>query len=175
MYIPPTPHLPVPSAWQYVLDVLDSIPPGEPLLLLGDLNAHLGGDELRRSPCPLHGTPRCQLPRAICSRGRMVQASLKQRSLHILNGCCEAQAHTCTSMQRGGLTARSAVDIMAVNNAALKLVRKFAIEDRPPRPTSKNYHSHLLLCTRVRPLQPTSSPQLTASRYKWVDGSEQAW
>ena len=45
MYIPPTPHLPVHDAWQHVLDVLDSIPPSEPLLLLGDLNTHFGGDE----------------------------------------------------------------------------------------------------------------------------------
>ena len=44
-YIPPTPHLPVRDAWQLVLDVLDTIPPNEPLLLLGDLNAHFGGDE----------------------------------------------------------------------------------------------------------------------------------
>ena len=47
MYIPPTPHQPVRDAWQHVLDVLDTIPPSEPLLLLGDLNAHLGGNEWR--------------------------------------------------------------------------------------------------------------------------------
>ena len=47
MYIPPTPHLPVRDAWQHVLDVLDSISPNEPLLLLGDLNAHFGGDKWR--------------------------------------------------------------------------------------------------------------------------------
>ena len=46
-YIPPTPHLPVHDAWQHMLDVLDSILLNEPLLLLGDLNAHFGGDEWR--------------------------------------------------------------------------------------------------------------------------------
>ena len=54
-YIPPTPHLPVHDAWQHVLDVLDSISPGEPLLLLGDLNAHFGGDVWKQPSCPLHG------------------------------------------------------------------------------------------------------------------------
>ena len=44
-YIPPTQHLPVRNAWQHVLDVLDSIPPNEPPLLLGELNAYFGGDE----------------------------------------------------------------------------------------------------------------------------------
>ena len=43
-YIPPSPHLPVRDAWQHVLDTLDSISPSEPLHLLGDLNAHFGGD-----------------------------------------------------------------------------------------------------------------------------------
>ena len=43
-YILPTPHQPVRDAWQHVFDVLNTILPSEPLLLLGDLNAHLGGD-----------------------------------------------------------------------------------------------------------------------------------
>ena len=34
--------------------------------------------------------------------------------------------------QRGGLTAHSAVDIMATNDAALKLIRSFLVEDHPP-------------------------------------------
>ena len=77
MYIPPTPHLPEHDAWQHVLDVLDSILPSEPLLLLVDLNAHFGGDKWRQSPCPLHGKLRCQLPGGTCSRGHLVQASIR--------------------------------------------------------------------------------------------------
>ena len=68
-YIPPTPHLPVRDAWQHVLDVLDSISPNEALLLLGDLNAHFGGEEWQHSTCPLHGKQRFQLPGRTCSRG----------------------------------------------------------------------------------------------------------
>ena len=68
-YIPPTLHLPMRDAWQHVLDVLDSILSSEPLLLLRNLDAHIGGDEWRQSPCPLHGKPSCQLPGGTCSRG----------------------------------------------------------------------------------------------------------
>ena len=50
------------EAWATVLHKLDSQPTTEPVILVGDFNAHLGGLQgLIDTPCPLHGEQRKQL------------------------------------------------------------------------------------------------------------------
>ena len=47
------------EAWAIVLHKLDSLPTMEPIILVGDFNAHLGGLQgLTDTPCPLHGEER---------------------------------------------------------------------------------------------------------------------
>ena len=81
-----------------MLELVDGLPPEEPLLLLGDLNAHIGSmPEFLACQCPLHGEPNLPLDGCTCSRGRMVLRSVLSRGLRVLNGCKHLQRHTCTT------------------------------------------------------------------------------
>ena len=142
VYIPPRCNKPDHLVWGYLLQLLDSIPVNEPVVLVGDFNAHLGSSS---APCPLHGETRAPLLGGTCGRGRLLQVTLDARDMHVLNGCAHVQPYTCTTLQRGGTVVRSTVDYLIVNSAALSYVHSIAIQDHPPRRTSKNYHAHLVM------------------------------
>ena len=58
-YLPPNCPISDSEAWAAVLDQLDDLPTMEPVILVGDLNAHLGAHQgLVDTPCPLHGEQR---------------------------------------------------------------------------------------------------------------------
>ena len=78
---------------------------------------------------------------------------LQVRNLHVLNGCTHMQLHTCHMCTSHVQPAKSMVDCLVVNNAALPTVMRAVIEDCPFQPTCKNYHSHLMLHFNCRPLQ----------------------
>ena len=176
IYIPPKLATPEYEAWDKILQVLDQIPPNEPCILVGDLNCHIAAlDGFMRTACPLHGCQRSALAGKACSRGRMVLSTLLDRDLHILNGCPRLQPHTCTTVQRGGATVRTTVDMMVTNSAALQHIAGVAIEDRPIRRTSKNYHSHLLVKLAFSPVTQAHADSSSAPRFKWVPDSIDAW
>ena len=156
---------------------VDTVPPSEPMYLLRDFNAHvLGALSLSTSICPCHGHP---LHAAVtggtsCGRGRQMWALLQMHNLHMLNGCAHMQLHTCRTCTARVHPTKSTVDYIVVNDAALPTVVIAVIVDRPFRPTSKNYHSHLMLHLNRAPLQ-AGQPQTTCTTVRWVPGSEQLW
>ena len=142
VYITPKCNKPDYLVWGYLLQLLDSIPVNEPVALVGDFNAHLGSSS---EPCPLHGEARAPLLGGTCRRGRLLQATMKARDMHVLNRCASVQPYTCTTLQWGGTVSRSMVDYFIVNSAALGYLHSIDIQDHPPWWTSKNYHAHLLM------------------------------
>ena len=55
-YLPPNCPCIDSEAWAAVLHQLDNLPTTEPVILVGNFNAHLGGFQgLANAPCPLHG------------------------------------------------------------------------------------------------------------------------
>ena len=84
VYLPPT--LPnYTSTWLEVMALLDRLPASDPLLLLGDFNAHIALP--LGTTCPLHGCAAPTLSTASCPRGKLILASIQDRQLAILNGC----------------------------------------------------------------------------------------
>ena len=69
---------------------------------------------------------------------------------------------------------KSTVGYVVVNDAALPMVARAVIVDRPFRPTSKNYHSHLMLHLNRAPLQ-AGQPQPTCTTVRWMPSSEPLW
>ena len=58
-YLPPNCLISDSEAWAAVLHQLDDLLTTEPVILVGNLNAHLGGLQgLADTPCPLHGEQR---------------------------------------------------------------------------------------------------------------------
>ena len=54
-YLPPICPCTDSEAWDAVLYQLDDLPTTEPVILVGNFNAHLGGLQgLADTPCPLH-------------------------------------------------------------------------------------------------------------------------
>ena len=102
-----------------MLKVVDNLPPAEPLILVGNMNAHVAGEPLCSSVCPLHGEDRHTLPGGTCGRGRLVAKTLAQCGLQLLNGYQQLHAHTCTRVQWGGMNTHFAVDLMGLNQPAL--------------------------------------------------------
>ena len=101
-------------------------------------------------------------------------ALLQMRSLHVLKHCANMQLHTCDTCTACVHPTKSTVDYIVVNDAALLKLARADIVDRPFRPTSKNYHSHLMLHLNRAPLQ-AGQPQTTCTTVHWVPGSEQLW
>ena len=99
-------------------------------------------------------------------------ALLQMRNLHVLNGCAHMQLHKCHTCTACVHPTKSTVDYIVVNDAALPMVARAIIVDRPFQPTSKNYHSHLMLHLNCAPLQ-AGQPQTTCTTVLWVLGSEQ--
>ena len=128
--------------WGYLLQLLDSIPVNEAVVLVGDLNAHMDNSS---EPCPLHGEARASPLRGTCGWRQLLQVTMRARNMHVLNGCARAQPYTCTTLQHGGTVTRSTVDYLIVNNVALSYVHSIDIQDHPPWRTSKNYHAHLIM------------------------------
>ena len=93
VYIPPKCNKPDHLVWGFLLQLLDSIPVNEPVALVGDLNAHLGN---MPEPCLIHGEARAPLLGGTCGWGRMLQATMRARNMHLLNGCTSVQSYTCT-------------------------------------------------------------------------------
>ena len=141
-YILPKCNKPDHLVWGYLLQLLDSIPVNEPVAWVGDLSPHMDNS---LEPCPLHGEAHASPLRGSCGRGQLLQATMRERDMHVLNGCARAQSYTCTTLQHGGTVTRSMVDYLIVNNAALSYVHSIDIQDHPPWWTSKNYHAHLIL------------------------------
>ena len=107
VYLPP--NLPnYTSTWLEVMALLDRLPASDPLLLLGDFNAHivlpLG------ATCPLHGCAAPALSIASCPRGKLILASIQDHQLAILNGCLRQQTHNFT-----GPVGHSTVDYIITN------------------------------------------------------------
>ena len=67
--------------WNHVLEVVDSLLPVKPLIVVGDMNVHIAGELLRSSVCPLHGEERHTLPDGTCIRGHLVAKTLAQYGL----------------------------------------------------------------------------------------------
>ena len=58
-YLPPNCPCTDSEAWAAVLHKLDNLPTMEPVILVGDFNAHLGGHQGQAdTPCPLYGEQR---------------------------------------------------------------------------------------------------------------------
>ena len=72
-HLPPNCPISDSEAWTAVLDQLDNLPTTEPVIMVGDFNAQLGGHRgLVDTPCLLHGEHRQQLQGQVNSRGRML-------------------------------------------------------------------------------------------------------
>ena len=84
VYIPPKCNKPDHLVWSYLLLLLYSIPVNEPVALVGDLNAHMDNSS---EPCPLHGEARASLLRGTCGWGRLLQATMRARDMHVLKRC----------------------------------------------------------------------------------------
>ena len=83
-----------------VLHQLDDLPTTEPVIMVGDFNAHLGGHRgLIDTLCPLHGEHRQQLQGQVNSRGRMLWSTVTARAMHVLNGCSILPMDMCTTCQ----------------------------------------------------------------------------
>ena len=98
IYIPPTSSDPEHVIWDQIMALVDTVPPTEPLYLLGDFNAHtLGALPSPAGTCPCHGHPlhTTITGSGVCGRGRRMWALLQLRNLHMLNGCAHMQLHTC--------------------------------------------------------------------------------
>ena len=107
VYLPP--NLPnYTSTWLEVMALLDRLPASDPLLLLGDFNAHIALP--LGATCPLHGCVASALSPVSCPRGKLILASIQDHQLAILNGCPRQQAHTFT-----GPAGHSTVDYIIVN------------------------------------------------------------
>ena len=107
VYLPP--NLPnYTSTWLEVMVLLDRLPESDPLLLLGDFNAHIALPS--GATCPLHGCAASALSTASCPRGKLIPASIQGCQLAILNGCPRQQAHTFT-----GPAGHSMVDYIIAN------------------------------------------------------------
>ena len=119
VYIHPSSTKPDRVLWDHVLEVVDSLPPVKPLILVGSMNAHITGEPLCSLVCPLHGEECHTLPGSTCSRGCLVAKTPVQYSLQLLNGCQQLQAHTCTMLQWAGMTTHSTVDLMVLNHPVL--------------------------------------------------------
>ena len=155
----------------------DTVHPSKPMYLLGNFNAHvLGALSLSTSTCPCHGHP---LHAAItggtsCGRGRRMWALLQMRNLHVLNGCAHMQLQTCHTCTAHVQPTKSTVNYLVVNDAALPMVARAVIVDRPFQPTCKNYHLYLMLHLNRAPLQ-AGQPQTACTTVRWLPGSEQLW
>ena len=107
VYLPP--NLPnYTSAWLEVMALLDWLPASDPLLLLGDFNAHIALP--LGATCPLHGCAAPALSTASCPHGKLILASIQDRQLAILNGWPRQQAYTFT-----GPAGHSTVDYIIAN------------------------------------------------------------
>ena len=107
VYLPP--NLPnYTSTWLEVMALLDRLPASDPLLLLGDFNAHIA--LLLGPTCPLHGCFAPTLSTASCPHGKLILANIQDHQLTILNGCPRQQAHAFT-----GPAGNSMVDNIIAN------------------------------------------------------------
>ena len=107
VYLPP--NLPnYTSTWLEVMALLDRLPASDPLLLLGDFNAHIALP--LGATCPLHGCATAALSTASCRHGKLILASIQDCQLAILNRCPRQQAHTFT-----GPVGHSTVDYIVTN------------------------------------------------------------
>ena len=107
VYLPP--NLPnYTSTCLEVMALLDWLPASDPLLLLGDFNAHIALPS--GATCPLHGCAAPALSTTSCPHCNLILASIQDHQLAILNGCPQQQTHTFT-----GPAGHSTVDYIVTN------------------------------------------------------------
>ena len=80
-------------------------------------------------------------------------ALLQMCNLHVLKTCAYMQLHMCHTCTVHVQPTKSTMDYLVVNDAALPMVMRAVIVDRPFQTTCKNYQSHLMLHLNQKPLQ----------------------
>ena len=103
--------------WGDLHTLLGALPCSEPIVVVGDFNAHLGGHiGVQRLPCPCgHCTRQC-LTGSTCSRGEKLFHMVQDWGWTMCNGCTTLPTHTFT---RG--ETRSSLDYILLSAAAVPL------------------------------------------------------